>query len=181
MAKFLQTLNESHMDFIKQQKIFFTATAPDIGRINLSPKGMDTFRILDPKTVAYLDLTGSGNETAAHISKNGRMTIMMCAFNGEPLILRLYGKGEVITPRSAQWPMLIPLFDTIPGTRQIIQLHIESTQSSCGFSVPVFEFIAEREQLAEWANKKGEKGLTEYRKKNNQTSIDGITIPFEYQ
>lgn len=181
MAKFFQSLSDAQQNFIERQKIFFTATAPESGRINLSPKGMDTFRILNPATVAYLDLTGSGNETAAHILQNQRMTIMFCAFEGEPLILRLYGKGDVIPPHSDEWQQLIPQFRTMPGIRQIIKLHIESGQTSCGFGVPLYGFIGERDKLTQWANKKGEKGLTEYRQEKNNTSIDGIEIPVKYR
>lgn len=180
MAKFFQALTDDLQTFISGQKIFFTATAPETGRINLSPKGMDTFRIIDKTRICYLDLTGSGNETAAHILQNGRLTIMFCAFEGEPLILRLYGRGEVITPDSPQWELLIPLFEALPGTRQIILLNIESLQSSCGFSVPLYQFVGERDTLLQWANKKGETGLDQYRQEKNTTSIDGIEIPVRY-
>lgn len=181
MSKFFSALTADQQQFIHQQHMFFTSTAPQQGRINLSPKGMDTLRIIDPHTVAYLDLTGSGNETAAHISENGRLTIMMCAFEGEPLILRLYGSGEVILPQDPQWPMMSTLFEMIPGTRQIIVLHIESVQTSCGFSVPFYEFVGERDTLVKWAQKKGETGLLNYRREKNQRSIDGASIPFDYQ
>lgn len=174
MAKFYTQLDDYLRQFIAEQKVFFTATAPNSGRINLSPKGIDTFRCIDPKTVAYLDLTGSGNETAAHLYENGRMTIMFCSFTEKPLILRLYGKGQVIGPKDAEWSRFYSLFDSLPGERQIIVLNMDSAQTSCGFGVPIFEFKEERETLREWANKKGEAGIFDYWREKNQTSIDGL-------
>jgi hypothetical protein len=174
MAKFFNELDQATRDFIREQKIFFTATAPDEGRINLSPKGMDTFRCLDAKTVAYLDLTGSGNETAAHLLENGRMTVMFCSFSEKPLILRLYGRGRVVRPRDAEWEALREHFPTAPGERQIVVLHLESAQTSCGFAVPVYELKQERPMLTEWTEKKGEEGLRRYWREKNQTSIDGL-------
>ncbi|MEC4894530.1 MAG: pyridoxamine 5'-phosphate oxidase family protein [Oscillatoria sp. PMC 1051.18] len=174
MAKFYQELTPELTEFIKKQKMFFTGTAPREGRINLSPKGIDTFRCLDSKTVAYLDLTGSGNETAAHISENGRLTIMFCSFDAQPLILRLYGRGRVIHPRNEEWLSLIELFPQLPGERQIIALEINSVQTSCGFGVPIYEFQQQRETLIAWAENKGEKGIKEYQEAKNQISIDGL-------
>ncbi|MBE9224295.1 pyridoxamine 5'-phosphate oxidase family protein [Phormidium sp. LEGE 05292] len=174
MAKFYTELDDYLRQFIEQQKVFFTATAPNSGRINLSPKGIDTFRCVDAKTVAYLDLTGSGNETAAHLYESGRMTIMFCSFTEKPLILRLYGKGQVISPKDTEWSRFYSLFDSLPGERQIIVLNIESAQTSCGYGVPVFEFKEERATLKEWANKKGEQGIFDYWREKNQTSIDGL-------
>lgn len=174
MAKFYLEIDDSLQSFIRQQKLFFTASAPVEGRINLSPKGMDTFRCLDRKTVAYLDLTGSGNETAAHLLENGRMTIMFCSFSEKPLILRLYGHGRVVRPRDEEWQGFYARFHPHPGERQIIVLDVESAQTSCGFAVPVYELKEERQMLVEWTVKKGEEGLEEYRKTKNQTSIDGL-------
>ena len=174
MAKFYSELDESLQKFIQQQKIFFTATAPTQGRINLSPKGMDTFKCIDNKTVAYLDVTGSGNETAAHLYENGRITIMFCSFTEKPLILRLYGHGRVISPRSQEWENFSALFESLPGERQIIVLQVDSAQTSCGYGVPVYEFKEERQTLKEWAVKKGEEGIAEYWEQKNQTSIDGL-------
>jgi Pyridoxamine 5'-phosphate oxidase len=162
------------MAFIRRQKVFFTATVPREGRINLSPKGMDSLRVLDPRTIAWLDLTGSGNETAAHLRENGRITLMFCAFEGEPLILRLYGKGEVISPRDPEWPLLSALFPALPGVRQIMRLQVESLQTSCGFAVPLFVYRGDRNQLTQWAVRKGEVGLGQYRQEKNRTSIDGL-------
>lgn len=174
MAKFFSELDDSIRKFIREQKIFFTATAPADGRINLSPKGMDTFRCLDERTVAYLDLTGSGNETAAHLLENGRMTIMFCSFSEKPLILRLYGRGRVVRPRDAEWDALHGHFVPAPGERQIVVLHVESGQTSCGFAVPVYELKQERPMLTEWTAKKGEDGIRNYWLEKNQTSIDGL-------
>ena len=156
--------------------MFFTASAPldANGHVNLSPKGMDTFRILDENTICYLDLTGSGNETAAHIAENGRLTVMFCSFAGAPLILRLYGRGEVVHRNSEKWEKLSVLFADYPGTRQIVVLHVESLQTSCGFAVPLYQFKEERRQLIEWAERKGDEGIENYWREKNQTSIDGL-------
>ncbi|MGF1482535.1 MAG: pyridoxamine 5'-phosphate oxidase family protein [Cyanophyceae cyanobacterium] len=174
MAKFYPQLPPKLQTFIQKQKVFFTATAPVLGRINLSPKGIDTFCCIDVNTVAYLDLTGSGNETAAHLHENGRMTIMFCSFDEEPLILRLYGQGEVISKDSTRWHQLHSLFSSIPGERQIILLHVESVQTSCGFGVPLYEFKEERQTLVDWAEKKGELGIKKYQQQKNLRSIDGL-------
>ena len=170
MAKFYPQLTPQLETFIQKQKIFFTATAPLSGRINLSPKGIDTLRCIDANTVAYLDLTGSGNETAAHLHEDGRITIMFCSFAENPLILRLYGRGEVIGLDSD----LYSLFTDFPGERQIILLKIESVQTSCGFGVPIYEFKQERETLIDWAAKKGKSGIEQYQQENNLESIDGL-------
>ena len=136
---------------------------------------MDTFRCLGLSKVAYLDLTGSGNETSAHLEQNGRLTVMFCSFAGPPLILRLYGQGQVIRPRDADWSDYLQHFDALPGQRQIIQLAIESVQTSCGFGVPQYDFAGHRDQLLQWAEQKGESGLEEYKAAKNQTSIDGLS------
>ncbi len=174
MAKFFEALNPEQIEFIGRQKIFFVATAPHAGRVNVSPKGMDSLRVLGPKTVAYLDLTGSSAETAAHIRENGRLTLMCCAFDGEPLILRLYGQGEVVRPELPAWAELKSRFPDLLGARQIILLHIDSVQTSCGFAVPYFDFAGERSLLLDWAEKKGAAGLRDYRQQKNRLSIDGL-------
>lgn len=174
MAKFFDKIDDKIRKFIGEQKMFFTASAPASGRINLSPKGIDTFRVLDEKTVCYLDLTGSGNETAAHIGENGRLTIMMCSFSGAPLILRLYGKGEVVHQNSEKWDDLAKKFDDFAGMRQIIVLHVESLQTSCGFGIPVYEYKEDRTTLLDWAENKGEDGIEKYWHEKNVTSIDGL-------
>ena len=174
MAKFYTEIPAFLQDFIKDQKIFFTATAPEQGRINLSPKGIDTFRCIDHHTVAYLDLTGSGNETAAHLIENGRITIMFCSFSEQPMILRLYGHGRVIHPRDQEWQTVSPLFDSLPGKRQIIMINVELVQTSCGYGVPIYEFKEERQKIIDWATKKGEQGIKEYWEAKNLKSIDGL-------
>jgi hypothetical protein len=174
MAKFYSELTPSLQEFIAEQKLFFTASAPTEGRVNLSPKGIDTFRCINPKTVAYLDLTGSGNETAAHLHENGRMTIMFCSFTEQPLILRLYGQGKALRPRHLEWQEFHPLFDATPGERQIVVLNIEAVQTSCGFGVPLYEFKQQRETLIDWAAKKGDSGIEQYWHDKNQKSIDGL-------
>lgn len=176
MAKFFDTINDKIRQFISEQRMFFTASAPvsNTSRINLSPKGIDTFRVLDEKTVCYLDLTGSGNETAAHIKENGRLTIMFCAFADSPLILRLYGRGEVVHQTSEKWDELSVLFEDFAGARQIIVLNIESGQTSCGFAIPLYEFKEDRKMLIDWAENKGEDGIENYWREKNQTSIDGL-------
>ncbi|HYP53557.1 MAG TPA: pyridoxamine 5'-phosphate oxidase family protein [Pyrinomonadaceae bacterium] len=178
MAKFYSELDDDLRSFIDAQKVFFTATAPAEGRINLSPKGMDTFRCLDARRVAYLDLTGSGNETSAHLLGDGRMTVMFCSFSEKPLILRLYGRGRVVLPGDAEWDELRGRFPTIPGERQIIVLEVESAQTSCGFAVPVYELKEERQMLVEWAERKGDDGIRDYWKEKNRVSIDGLPTSF---
>ena len=174
MAKFYSQLTPELQTFIQKQKIFFTAKAPNEGRINLSPKGIDTFCCIDDNNVAYLDLTGSGNETAAHLHENGRMTIMFCSFEENPLILRLYGQGEVISQKCDRWSQLHSLFTSTPGERQIILLKIESLQTSCGFGVPLYEFKEDRKTLIDWAVKKGKSGIRQYQQQKNLQSIDGL-------
>lgn len=174
MAKFYSELTDELREFIGEQKMFFTATAPASGRINLSPKGIDSFRCLDSHRVAYLDLTGSGNETAAHLHQNGRITLMFCSFTDRPLILRLYGQGEVVSFGDDRATELRQSFPELPGSRQLILIHLESLQTSCGFGVPLYDLVAERTILTDWATQKGNDGISEYRSQKNRTSIDGL-------
>ena len=174
MAKFYDRLTPELEKFIAEQKIFFVATAPHDGRVNLSPKGMDVLRVISDREIAYLDLTGSGNETAAHLLENSRITLMLCSFTKKPLIMRIYGKGQTIHPRDAAWQEYLSYFPAIAGTRQIIQIQIEQAQTSCGYAVPFYDFVDHRPVLEEWAEKKGESGIAEYWQKNNQQSIDGL-------
>lgn len=174
MAKFYDCLTDKLSEFIGEQKLFFVASAPEQGRVSLSPKGMDTLRVLDPTRVAYLDLTGSGAETSAHILQNGRLTMMFCSFEETPLILRLYGRGELIRPDHAQWDALHQGFAHRLGERQIIVLHIDSVQTSCGFSIPYFDYKGERPTLEAWSEKKGKAGIEQYWREKNQLSIDGL-------
>jgi len=179
MAKFYPALTEELMDFIRAQRLFFTASATAEGRVNLSPKGLQTFRILSPTRVAYLDLTGSGIETAAHVLADGRLTLMFCSLEDAPLILRLYGQGSLVRPGQAEWDALYRAFPPIPGARQIVILNIESVQTSCGFGVPRYAYCGERDELVTWAEKKGEDGLRQYRAEKNRMSIDGLPSQLE--
>ena len=174
MARFYPALEDKHRDFIAAQKIFFTASGTATSRLNLSPKGMDSLRVLSPGRVAYLDLTGSGNETAAHLRHDGRLTLMWTSFDADPLILRLYGRGRAVRRQDADWAELRAHFPALPGERQLIVLDIDSVQTSCGYAVPMYAYRGERETLARWAEKKGPVGLLDYWREKNQVSIDGL-------
>jgi hypothetical protein len=174
MAKFYTELTQSLSSFIQAQPLFFVASAPQTGRINLSPKGMNTFRCLSATQVAYLDLTGSGNETSAHLEENGRITLMFCSFAEKPLILRIYGQGTVIRPHTSKWDCYAPQFELLPGTRQIILIQIAQVQTSCGFGVPLLVYQGDRPTLIDWAKAKGEEGVQAYQRQKNQQSIDGL-------
>jgi hypothetical protein len=166
-------------EFIATQAIFFVATAPlsSGGHVNVSPKGLDTLRVLSPTQIAYLDLHGSGNETAAHLIENGRITFLFCAFEGEPMILRLYGHGRTVQPDDSDWPDLISHFPATLGARQIVLVEISLVQKSCGFGIPVLRFEGHRDTLIKWAKKKGSAGLAEYRQRKNIRSLDGLPTP----
>lgn len=172
--KFLE-ISEKHINFIKKQKIFFVATATESSYINISPKGMDCFRVIAPNNVIWLNATGSGNETAAHILENPRMTIMFSAFEGSPMILRLYGKAKVIHKNDKEWKSLLTHFADIPSARQIFNLKIDLVQKSCGFGVPLYSYSGERTLMRDWADKQGQKGIEKYWEKKNQTSLNGIS------
>lgn len=159
--------------FIEDQKIFFVGTATTDSRINVSPKGMDSLRILNTSRVVWLNVTGSGNETSAHIQENSRMTLMFAAFEGNPMILRIYGNARVIHKNDPEWKELYSLFRPLPGARQIFDLTVELVQTSCGMGVPFYDYAGEREQLNEWANKKGKDGIKAYWEEKNQESLDG--------
>lgn len=163
--------------FIKEQNIFFVGTAAAGGRVNVSPKGLDSLRVINKNRVVWLSVTGSGNETAAHVQENQRMTLMFCAFEGKPMILRLYGTAKVVHQNDREWEGLFALFNPIPGARQIFDLSVDMAQTSCGLGVPYYNFAGEREMLEDWAIRKdGEdgKGLKRYWEEKNQFSIDGI-------
>lgn len=164
--------------FIEAQPMYFVASAPlaASGHVNLSPKGLDSFRVLGPDRVAYLDLTGSGNETAAHLRENGRITLMFCAFGGPPKILRLYGSGRTVHPADAEWEALAARFPEHPGIRQVVVADVERVQTSCGFGVPRMQLAGQRDQLVRWAEAKGD-GLDAYRRQKNARSIDGLPAP----
>lgn len=174
MAQRFNELSDSQIQFIAAQKIFFVGTATADSRVNVSPKGMDSLRVLANNRVAWLNVTGSGNETAAHVQQLPRMTIMFCAFDEQPLILRLYGTARVIHRADPEWPALLSLFPSLPGARQLFDLDIDLVQTSCGMAVPLYSFVGDRESLNLWAAKKGEEGLREYRESKNPLSIDGI-------
>ena len=159
--------------FIERQKIFFVGTATADSRINVSPKGMDSLRVLDRNRVVWLNVTGSGNETAAHVQETPRMTIMFAAFEGNPMILRLYGQARAIHRSDREWDELLSLFDPLPGARQIFDLEVDLVQTSCGMGVPLYDYVGERGLLEPWAEKKGEEGVKAYWEKNNQVSLDG--------
>lgn len=177
MAKHFTTIEPPHLDFILRQHIFFTASAAPTGRVNVSPKDVAALRVLTPNRVVYLDQTGSGNETAAHLRLRNRMTIMFCAFEGAPLILRLYGQGRAIARGSGEFADLLRAQfnnEERPGSRQMILLDVEAVQTSCGYGVPFFDYVAERDTLTRWAAAKGEDGLREYWRAKNTVSIDGF-------
>lgn len=174
MAEFFDALEPAHEEALESAPVFFVATAASEGRINLSPKGMDSLRVLSQKQIAYLDLTGSGNETAAHILANNRITLMICSFTRKALILRIYGQARSVKPRDADWQELRSQFGDFPGVRQIFVIDIDSVQTSCGYAVPQMELVAERQTLVKWAEGKGEDGLIDYRKTKNTVSIDGL-------
>ncbi|MGB5078982.1 MAG: pyridoxamine 5'-phosphate oxidase family protein [Sphingorhabdus sp.] len=174
MSDFYDTLSETHAEMISRQPVFFTATAAADGRINLSPKGYDVFRILSPTQVAYLDLGGSGNETNAHLSVDGRITFMFCNFDRPALILRIYGRGHAILPQDPEWDSLAIHFTLLPGTRQIFLIEVESVQTSCGWGVPFMTFERERRTLQKaHAGAGAEAWLS--KTQGRTKSIDGLT------
>ncbi len=175
MGRVLEAITDELAAFIAAQRVFFVATAPnDGGHVNLSPKGLDTFAVLDPNTVAYLDLTGSGVETIAHLRDNGRITVMFCAFDGKPNILRLYGHGEVLPVGEREADALLPRFGDYPGARSVIRVEVDRVSTSCGYGVPLLSYEGERAQLLQWAERRGRDGLVEYRQEKNAASIDGL-------
>lgn len=173
MAKQYDHISQTNQLFIDQQKMFFVATAGCEGRVNVSPKGMDTLRVLNPNRIVWLNVTGSGNESAAHVTETKRMTLMWCAFEGKPLILRAYGKAQVIHQRDAAWAELIALFPVLPGARQIFDVAVDLVQTSCGMAVPYYDLVSERDDLQRWTEHKGQEKLVDYWREKNQFSIDG--------
>ena len=174
MADRSPELNARLRTFIEHQRLFFVATAVANGRINLSPKGMDSLRVLAPHRVIWLNVTGSGNETAAHVQHDPRMTLMFCAFEGPPLILRLYGSARAVHRADPDWAELYAHFPPQTGARQIFDLDIDLVQTSCGFGVPLMEYQGERGLIEKWSEKKGAEGIEAYWGKKNQVSLDGI-------
>ncbi len=174
MAKQFAQINAKLQAFIERQKIFFVGTAAATGRVNVSPKGMDALRVLSPNRVVWLSVTGSGNETAAHIAETNRMTVMFCAFDHTPMILRLYGTAQAVYPRDDAWSALIEHFPALPGTRQLFDLSVELVQTSCGMAVPLYDYQGDRDLLNQWAKDKGPAALEDYQRQKNLTSIDGL-------
>ena len=176
MGRRYTQIPDNLITFIKKQKVFFVGTAGTDGRVNISPKGLDSLRILDSNRVVWLSVTGSGNETSAHLQELPRMTLMFTAFEGNPMILRLYGNAKVIHNGDDEWQDLLKLFPQLPGTRQIFDLTIDLVHTSCGMGVPLFNFKGDREELNDWAKKKGEDGIKEYWKNKNKISLDDKPI-----
>ncbi len=173
MGKRLDSLTPQLTEFIQNQKMFFVGTAMAEGRVNISPKGMDTLRVLGPNKLIWLNLTGSGNETATHIQETDRMTIMFCAFEGKPLILRLYGHAKTYHVNDQEFKEYIGHFPTLSGSRQIFELDFDLVQTSCGFAVPFMDYKEDRMILKDWADKKGEDGIKDYWQEKNTVSLDG--------
>ncbi len=175
MASVIDSLDDQLVEWIQAQPVFFVASAPtDGGHVNLSPKGHDSLRVLGPRSVAYLDLTGSGAETIAHIRQNGRLTIMLCAFEGPPRIVRLFGTGTAHPLGTDRFAELAPRFPELPGTRSIVELDVDRIQSSCGYAVPFMAFDRERPTLRQWADRKTPEELRDYWAAKNAASIDGL-------
>ncbi|PPD02664.1 MAG: pyridoxamine 5'-phosphate oxidase [Methylobacter sp.] len=179
MAKQYSELNRKLSDFINAQKLFFVATAAGDSRINLSPKGLDSLRILSNQRLIWLNLTGSGNETSAHVQADPRMTLMFCAFEGAPMILRVYGSARVIHKNDSEWPALFAHFKPLPGARQLFDVAIEMVQTSCGMAVPFYDYAGDRQELVDWAAQRGDDGLQRYWLEKNQTSIDNLPTYIE--
>jgi len=176
MGKIRSEIDDVARKFIEAQKIFFVASAPlaASGHVNISPKGLDTFRILGPTTVAYLDFNGSGVETVAHLKENGRIVLMFCAFQGPPDIFRLYGHGRAVEAHEPEFAVLSASFANCEHARSIVVVEVTRVQDSCGYGVPLFAYEGERTQLQAWANKRGAEGLKAYRHEKNRKSIDGL-------
>jgi hypothetical protein len=176
MGKVFAELDERNAEFIRAQHMFFVASAPlsGDGLVNLSPKGLESFAILDPLTVAYLDLTGSGIETVAHVRENERIAFLFCAFEGPPRLLRLQGRAEAFEPGDPEWDELIGKFPSYPSARAIIRARLERISDSCGYGVPLYDYRGERSQLLDWADRKGSDGIARYKVENNSTSLDAL-------
>jgi hypothetical protein len=167
-------IQDGHAKFIAAQRLFFVATAVAAGRINLSPKGMDSLRVLGPRRVVWLNVTGSGNETSAHVQRDPRITLMFCAFEGSPRILRVYGSARAVHRADTEWAILSTHFPSLAGARQILDVTVELVQTSCGMAVPFFDYVGERTDLSEWAARQGDEGLRRYWSEKNEVSLDGL-------
>ena len=179
MGRQLKQLTQPLIEFIEKQQVFFVATAMEDGRVNVSPKGLDSLRVISNNHVIWLNLTGSGNETAIHLKNKNRITLMFCAFEGDPIILRLYGTAVSYQKGTDFWEKNDALFSNIPGSRQLVDVTIENVQISCGMGVPLMEYKEQRQSLIEWAENQGDEGLKKYWQKKNTTSIDGFSDSFE--
>ena len=168
MGKRFNEIGDQRREFIEQQKMFFVGTADSDGRVNVSPKGMDSLKVMGDNRVVWLNMTGSGNETAAHLIENDRMTIMFCAFEGSPMILRLFGHAKAIHPRDSEGDGLFAMFRPIPGARQIMDMQVDLVQESCGMAVPLFDFNEQRDLLVQWADRKAGQGMHEYGESRDQ-------------
>lgn len=175
MGRTYDEIDERMATFLRAQHVFFVATAPDVdGFVNVSPKGLDTFAITGPQSVAYLDLTGSGVETIAHLRQNGRITFLFCAFEGPPRIVRLYGRGRTVLAGDPEFATAASRFPTFLGARAVIDVTLDRIADSCGYAVPRYRYEGDRAQLIDWADNKGADGVVAYRSERNATSIDGL-------
>lgn len=174
MAEKFAALSPELIRFIEAQHMFFVGTAAADSRVNISPKGMESLKVLSPTRVVWLNVTGSGNESAAHTAQNPRMTLMLCSFEAKPMILRLYGQARAVHQQDKDWDELYSHFTPLPGARQIFDVTLDLVQTSCGYAVPFYDFAGDRDTLKTWAENKGEKGLAEYWLEKNQTSLDGL-------
>ena len=176
MAREYDVIDDKLTDFVCGQPVFFVATAPlsEDGHVNLSPKGLDSFAVLDDRTVAYLDLTGSGVETIAHLRENGRIVVMFCAFEGSPRIVRFHGKGRAVLKDDPEFEELAGHFKPRISARSVIVIDVTRISDSCGYGVPLMRFERERDQLPKWADRKGPDGVAEYQRTKNATSLDGL-------
>jgi hypothetical protein len=174
MGKQFSELSSKHIEFIGDQKIYFVGTAAETGSVNLSPKGGDSLRVINPTKIAWLNLTGSGNESASHVLKDARMTLMFCAFDGSPLILRAYGEAKMLHNKDPEWEAYSNIFSESVAARQIFILDINVVQASCGMSVPYYKYEGDRDDLAKWSERQGQEGIEKYWLKKNQKSIDGF-------
>ena len=179
MAKQFDQIEDDHRSFIEDQAIFFTGTAGPEGRVNVSPKGMDSLRVLGPNRIVWLNWTGSGNETAAHLIQVNRITLMWCSFGKRPLILRTYGTARTVHEGDAEWEEQLGLFGPAPGARQIYDVTVELVQTSCGYAVPYMDTPRERDTLKKWADGKGREGVRDYWTERNTRTIDGAPTDFE--
>ena len=174
MGKQFDEISEDHRAFIALQHMFFSGSAAPDGKVNISPKGMDSLRIMGPNRIVWRNLTGSGNETAAHIALHSRMTLMWCGFEKRPMIMRAYGTAKCIHPRDDDFGELNAMFPPLIGARQIYDMHVDMMQTSCGFAVPFFDHVGPRDVLKDWTTNKGPDGIAEYWRDRNQTTLDGF-------